>query len=237
MTEELHILTLTAFSVAFIHTLLGPDHYLPFVMMAKARKWPLFKTVWITSVCGAGHVASSLLLGVIGIAFGLAVNTLDVVESARGELAAWALIAFGLVYFIWGLKKAYTNRPHSHRHNHGTGVPHSHLHVHQAEHSHLHEGAGNISMTPWLLFVIFVLGPCEPLIPILMYPAATNGFYEVIWVSAVFGLVTIGTMLCVVITLFFGANRLRLGQFEKFSHCLAGAVICCSGLAIQFLGF
>lgn len=236
MTEELLILTLTAFSVAFIHTLLGPDHYLPFVVMAKARKWSMLKTIWITFVCGIGHVASSLLLGVIGIALGLAVTPLDVIESVRGELAAWALIAFGLVYFIWGLKKAYKNHPHSHRHDHGTGLTHDHLHDHEAEHSHLHEESGDISITPWLLFVIFVLGPCEPLIPILMYPAAAHGFYEVIWIGAVFGFVTVGTMLSAVVALSLGVKRLRLGQFEKFSHCLAGAAICCAGVAIQFLG-
>ncbi len=236
MTDELLILSLSAVSIAFFHTLLGPDHYLPFVMMAKAKKWSILKTVGITFLCGAGHVASSLILGGAGIALGLAATALDIIESARGEIAAWALIAFGMAYFIWGLKKALKNRPHSHWHNHGNGSTHRHEHVHKTDHSHLHEESGEKSMTPWILFVIFILGPCELLIPLLMYPAATNSLFEVIWVSSIFCVVTIATMLLVVTTLLLGINKLRFGRFEKFSHSIAGATICVSGMAIYFLG-
>lgn len=35
MTDNLTALTITAASVGFIHTLLGPDHYLPFIVMAR----------------------------------------------------------------------------------------------------------------------------------------------------------------------------------------------------------
>lgn len=37
MTQELGILLITAVSIGFFHTLLGPDHYVPFIAMAKAR--------------------------------------------------------------------------------------------------------------------------------------------------------------------------------------------------------
>jgi hypothetical protein len=39
MAIELKALILTAASIGFFHTLLGPDHYLPFIMMSWARKW------------------------------------------------------------------------------------------------------------------------------------------------------------------------------------------------------
>lgn len=236
MTEELLILTVSTFTIALLHTLMGPDHYLPFVMMARAKKWSLAKTIWITFFCGVGHVAGSLILGATGIALGLAATTLEVVESTRGEIAAWALIAFGMVYFIWGLKKAVKNRPHSHWHHHGNEVTHHHEHIHNGRHSHLHEESKEKSMTPWILFVIFVLGPCELLIPLLMYPAATSSLFEVIWVSGIFSVVTIATMVLVVATLLLGINKLRFGRFEKFSHSMAGATICVAGMAIYFLG-
>ena len=49
--------------IAFLHTILGPDHYLPFIVMARARSWSMARTLLVTAVCGLGHVASSILLG------------------------------------------------------------------------------------------------------------------------------------------------------------------------------
>ena len=91
-------------------------------------------------------------------------------------------------------------------------------------------------MTPWVLFTIFVLGPCEPLIPLIMYPAAEHSIAGMVWVAVVFSVVTIGTMMSVVLVATWGAGFVKLGAAERFSHALAGGAICCSGLAIQFLG-
>jgi nickel/cobalt exporter len=76
MSQELTILTITAVSMGFFHTLFGPDHYIPFIVMAKARKWSLIKTSCITFLCGVGHIGSSVLLGMIGVALGIAVTKL-----------------------------------------------------------------------------------------------------------------------------------------------------------------
>lgn len=54
MSHELVILTVTAASVGLIHTLIGPDHYLPFIVLAKARNWSVLRTGWITFLCGLG---------------------------------------------------------------------------------------------------------------------------------------------------------------------------------------
>ena len=93
-----------------------------------------------------------------------------------------------------------------------------------------------MNITPWVLFTIFVLGPCEPLIPILMYPAAKESLAGLIGVTATFGAVTIITMLTIVIVSSLGLNLTGLKQFERYSHAVAGAAICLCGLAIQFLG-
>ncbi len=236
MSQELLILTATAASIGFLHTILGPDHYLPFIVMGRARKWSTAKTVWITLLCGAGHVGSSVILGLAGIALGIAVTSIETVESFRGEIAAWALIAFGLVYSVWGMRKAARSRPHCHRHSHENGEAHEHRHVHFREHIHVHDEEGTRSITPWVLFTIFVLGPCEPLIPLLMYPAAKSSFAGVLGVCIVFGVTTVITMLAAVLTISLGLTTLPLGKFERYSHSMAGAAICMSGLAIVFLG-
>ncbi len=236
MSRELAILAASAASIGFIHTLFGPDHYLPFVVMARARSWSLTKTALMTIVCGIGHVMSSVLLGVIGVALGFAVTGLEGVESIRGDVAAWVLIAFGLVYFIWGARRAWKNRPHVHRHHHGDGLEHAHEHTHTTEHAHVHTKKGSADVTPWVLFTIFVLGPCEPLIPMLMYPAAKSSVFGLVLVTAIFGVTTIATMVAVVLIATFGINLLPVSRLERYTHALAGATICLCGLAIQFLG-
>lgn len=236
MSQELMILFGTAAFIGFFHTLLGPDHYLPFIAMGKAKQWPMIKTLWITLLCGVGHVGSSVLLGLIGIGLGMAVTKLVLVESFRGNLAAWALIAFGLVYFVWGMRRALKKKPHEHSHFHADGDTHMHEHIHTEEHVHVHERENEGNITPWVLFTIFVLGPCEPLIPLLMYPAAKENFRGLLLVTAVFAAITIMTMLGIVAVSTWGINRLPVKSLERYSHALAGGSICLCGLAIQFLG-
>ncbi|RPI07026.1 MAG: hypothetical protein EHM64_00610 [Ignavibacteriae bacterium] len=236
MNQELSILIITAVSVALFHTLLGPDHYVPFIVMSKAGKWSTLKTTLVTILCGIGHVGSSVLLGFVGVGFGIAVAHLQTVESIRGNIAGWFLIAFGLVYGIWGIRKAILNKPHTHIHPHSDGHTHSHTHIHAEEHAHIHEQPDGTGMTPWVLFIIFVLGPCEPLIPILMYPAAQGHLFYVVIVSLVFGVVTIGTMVGIVLGSIAGLRFLPTKQFERYTHALAGISIFFCGIAIQFLG-
>jgi nickel/cobalt transporter (NicO) family protein len=236
MTTDLTVLAITAASIGFFHTLLGPDHYLPFIVMGRAQGWTWRKTTALTLLCGAGHVLSSVVLGLIGVGLGIAVTRVEGIESVRGALAAWALIAFGLAYFAWGLKRALKNRPHTHAHVHVDGTVHQHKHVHAAEHAHAHGAEKSNSLTPWLLFVVFVLGPCEPLIPLLMYPAVTNSFTGMLGVTLIFGATTMITMTAIVAAGFWGLRLVPLQRFERYTHALAGAAICVSGLAIQFLG-
>ncbi len=235
MTQELTTLLITAASIGFLHTLFGPDHYLPFIVMAQARKWSLIKTTWITFLCGIGHVGSSVVLGIIGIAFGTAIAKLEILESFRGDLAAWVLIAFGLVYFIWGVRRAIRKKPHTHFHSHGDAEEHSHTHEHNKEHLHIHDKEAKTNITPWILFTVFVLGPCEPLIPILMYPAAKSSLYGMVMVTVVFSAVTIATMISVVIITSLGVNLLPIKRLERYTHAFAGAAIFLCGIAIQFL--
>lgn len=236
MSRDLLVLIATAASIGFFHTLIGPDHYLPFVVMSQSRKWSKLKTTWITTLCGVGHVLSSVVLGGLGIAFGVAVMRLEIVESFRGNIAAWALIAFGLAYSIWGLRRAIKRRPHTHSHLHSEASAHDHTHTHMKEHTHVHQQDGKASVTPWALFIIFVLGPCEPLIPILMYPAAKSSVFGVIMVAGVFSIVTVLTMVTIVLLASTGLKFIPMGRMERYSHALAGAAICLSGMMIQFLG-
>lgn len=235
MTSELVVLLITAGMLGFTHTLFGPDHYLPFIVMAKAKKWSLTKTSWITFLCGIGHVGSSVLLGTLGIIFGVALFKIEFIESFRGNIACWMLFGFGLAYFVYGLHKSYKNRPHKHYHFHQSRDVHSHVHVHTQEHSHIHE-TKEVTLTPWVLFTVFVFGPCEVLIPLIMYPAAQASWYATLLVTLTFSVATISTMLVIVTLGTFGVQFANFGFLEKHSEAVAGFSIMLCGLAIYFLG-
>ncbi|MBP1667982.1 MAG: hypothetical protein H6Q21_348 [Bacteroidetes bacterium] len=232
MSSDLTILLATAASVGFIHTVTGPDHYLPFVVIAKARKWTMVKTSLITLACGIGHVGSSVVLGGLGIALGVMLSKIEGIESFRGNLAAWAFVLLGLGYMIWGIYRALRNKPHKHIHYHTGKTTHEHEHMHEQNHDHVHKTEKIVNLTPWVLILIFVLGPCEVLIPMLMYPAAEHGTKGIVLVSSVFAVSTIATMLVIVTLLTTGFNKIPFGKLERWTHAIAGATILLSGIAI-----
>jgi ABC-type nickel/cobalt efflux system permease component RcnA len=253
IAPDLTLLVLTAASIGFIHTLLGPDHYLPFVALSKSCNWSTRRTVVITSACGAGHVLSSVIIGLVGIAVGTAIERVVHIEAWRGDIAAWLLFGFGVAYCAWGVKRALRGQTHAHLHVHADGTRHSHSHDHRlAPHVHPHVPAP-ASMesftpakprplaalaTPWTLFIIFVLGPCEPLIPVLMYPAAHANWLAIIVVCVAFSLATIGTMLTVVLLVRRGLDAIgtHAHGMERWSHALAGAALSACAAGIIFLG-
>ena len=118
---------------------------------------------------------------------------------------------------------------------HENGTMHLHEHAHQKEHVHPHKEEKK-SITPWVLFTIFIFGPCEALIPILMYPAATKSIAGLFLATFVFGIATILTMLAIVLITLRGIVFINLGRLERFTHAIAGGVILICGIAISFLG-
>ncbi len=186
-------------------------------------------------ICGVGHLAGSVVLGVIGIALGIQLSSLEWLEGVRANFAAWLLIGFGLAYTAWGLRQAYRNRPHTHWHSHG-GEVHEHVHSHHEDHLHVHQKANTKSLTPWVIFIIFVLGPCEPLIPLLMYPAARESIPGVVAVTGIFGVVTVLTMTILVALSLKGMESVKMKRFERYYHAIAGSAILACGLGVAFFG-
>ena len=87
-----------------------------------------------------------------------------------------------------------------------------------------------------MLFIIFVFGPCEPLIPLLMYPAAKGNMWEVALVTAVFGLTTLTTMTVAVVAAHVFVKSAGFARLERYRDALAGFVLFACGAAIK-VGF
>lgn len=226
MNPDLGALSVAAVSAGFLHCLAGPDHYVPFVAMSRVGRWSLRKTLWVTFFCGVGHVASSAVLGFIGLALGIVVLQLEALESVRGDLACWLLIAFGAAYSLFGLYYARRAR----RKLAADQEPAAEDAVSQAEQLALRAGG----MAPWILFLIFLFGPCEVLIPFLMYPAAEGDLWGAVWVTALFCVTTLSTMIALVAIIYLGAATVRVGWVQTYGHALAGATVLACGLAIMF---
>ncbi len=211
MATDPSVFILTSLTAGLAHALLGPDHYLPFIVLSKARGWSYRRTFWITLACGLGHILGAVLLGYLTLQLGFSLGKLNLIESLRGNLAGWALLVFGLIYLTWGLRLAL-------RKNVDITSP------------------AQTGLVPWILFIIFILGPCEPLIPIMMYPALQQNIPGVILATGLFGAATIATMLTVVTVSYYG---MRAPVFQRpwgFTHALAGFVIMLCGIGIRFLG-
>lgn len=267
------MLFLSAIGIGFLHTLFGPDHYVPFIVIGRARRWGLGRTSLLTFACGLGHVLSSVVIGLVGVAAGVALQRVQGWEEARGAWAGWALFLLGLAYFAWGLWRGAAGRRHRHVHLHPDGTVHDHPHAHEREghppvHAHAHaavldrrngtphdhldgvepsaaadraatdggEPRSWKSLTPWLLFLVFVLGPCEPLIPLFFASALSGAWHEVVLVVVGYGVATLAAMHALVSLFWFGLRRLDLGSFERWTHAAAGAVIALAGAAMVFLG-
>ncbi len=224
----------TAVGIGFLHTLIGVDHSLPFIVLGRAQGWSVRKLLTITILCGIGHVLSSVILGLVGIGIGVAAERLQWIETRRGEISAWLLIGFGLAYASWALYRSIRNRPHRHLHFHDEGI-HAHEHRHENEHLHPHQ-MDRRALTIWTLFIVFVFGPCEPLIPLLIVPALQHAWYGVALVAVAFGVTTVGTMVVVVLAGFHGLRPVFFSFFERHVHVVAGLMIAASGIAIKAFG-
>lgn len=211
MSNETFVLCAMAISIGVIHTLLGPDHYLPFVAMSKAGDWSARKTLGVTIACGLGHVAGSVVIGIVGLLIGVAVMQLEALEAVRGDTAAWLLIGFGLAYLVSGVMRAIRQAPQEH--GHGSSV-----------------------WAPWLAFLVFAFGPCEPLIPLLVYPAAKASQGTVAAVVAAFTLATVGTMTVAVMAMRYGLSFMHVPALGRYGHALAGLAIVMCGVLVK-IGF
>lgn len=234
MEPGLNTLLLAAISISILHTLTGPDHYIPFIAIGKAKKWTLGRTIFWTVLCGTAHVLSSVVLALGGVALGFSLSKISWLEDVRGGLAAWALFIFGVVLLIFGLYKAYKNGTHKHFDIYESGD------VYVYEHNH---NQGPImpterkKVTPWVLFVIFLLGPCEPMIPLLTYPAILNSTYGIILITVVFLFFTLLMMVMMVVLGFYGYSLIKTEFFEKYINAIAGGTIAICGAGMIFLGW
>ncbi len=213
-TGVLAAIVFTAVTVGSLHSL-APDHWVPYAALARAQGWPAGRTARVTMLCGFGHVTASLLLGVAALVSGL-----EVVSALGGRLEAWGgllLVAFGLGYGVWGLRRAAGARLHGHPHRH-------YDHVHRAE-----------RLTPWTLFLLACADPCVAVVPLIV-AAAPLGAASVVAVAMAYEATTIATMTVLALAARRGALALQARWVDRYGDVAAGALIAALGAVLSVAG-
>src|SRR5688500_1985754 len=113
-------LAVAAITLASVHAL-APDHWLPLAALARAQQWTALRTAQVTAACGFAHVTVSVILGAVGLGFGIRIYERWGAEFE--SVAGVILIGFGLVYGWCGLRHA---------------AAHLHGHAHR-RYDHIHE--------------------------------------------------------------------------------------------------
>lgn len=226
----------TGFTVAFFHAAI-PTHWLPFVLVARARDWSRGKTIAVTSLAGMGHVALTSLLGLVIAYLGFQL------DERFGEVFPWVagglLIAFSLTYF-W---RQFTGRGIVHHHPPG-GAHHPGAECgHEHGHSHWDEELGSSPLVSqkageWTaiggLFVMLTLSPCEGFLPV--YLSGVQFGWRGFWVlSAILAVATLAGMTLFTWLALLGFERFRVKAFERYEAGLLGTVFLVLGLVVLLL--
>lgn len=209
-------LVATAAAVGALHSV-APDHWVPFIAVARARKWTAARTAQVTLLCGFAHVTVSVVLGLLALRLGQEV--LEAFGTRLESVAGILLIGFGLAYGLWGLRKALAERLHGHSHDHF---------------DHVHDPA---RATVAGLVLIFSVDPCVRLIPIIL-AAAPLGWSRLLALIVIYEVATIGTMIAIVLVAHSGAVKaLQAPWLERYGDALAGGLIVATGLTVAALGW
>jgi threonine/homoserine/homoserine lactone efflux protein len=87
------------------------------------------------------------------------------------------------------------------------------------------------------MFIIFLLGPCEPMIPLLYFPAAQHSWYGMLLLIIIYTLCTLAAMITMVVLGYFGLAFIKTDQLEKYMHALGGLTIFICGVGMVFMGW
>lgn len=219
------LLFLSSCATAIIHALI-PDHWLPFVLMARTENWSQRRTVLLVALAGLIHVMVSFAVaaGVILLAGSPARHLAERVGASLELLAGLLLVLFGLVYGI----SAHFREARAHAHGGGgTNAPPDHIHAH----GHLLERWFHGAITPGALVAIIGVSPCVLLQPIL-FGAAGQGALVMIAAASGFAICTLATMIAVTMAAGHGMNHLDLPFFTRFGDLLSGLLIAGIGVYV-----
>jgi nickel/cobalt transporter (NicO) family protein len=226
----------TGFAVAFLHAMI-PTHWLPFVLVARARRWPTARTMMVATAAGLGHVLLTSLLG-LGIAwFGFQL------DEELGHIFPWIAGAILFVlggYYGW---RQFRGRGICHHHPPGTHHAPSEDCGHEDEHTHWDEEMRSSRLVApdtgdWAaisgLFVMLTFSPCEAFLPVYLSGVqfGWRGFFVL---SVILAVATLAGMALFTWLTLLGFDRLKVQRLERHESGLLAVLFVVLGLIVVLL--
>lgn len=201
------ILALSAAFVGFVHSL-APGHWLPVVLLGKARRWPA-RTVFLgAAVAASGHVLISNSIGLLSLAIG---HRLPLPHEELESWGALLLVVFGAIYAGQAWFRHHTCHGHGH---HGPDP----------------KKAGK---TPFLFLFSLGFSPCAAVIPIFA-AAGIRGAAATFLTMITF---SIGVLASLGLTTFVGTHGMKKFDhpvLEHYGDVITGASLVLMGIVLYF---
>jgi nickel/cobalt transporter (NicO) family protein len=226
----------TGFAVAFLHAMI-PTHWLPFVLVGRARRWTAGRTLAVALAAGLGHVLLTSVLG-LGIAwFGFQL------DETLGHIFPW--IAGGLLLLLGAYYAWRQFRGEGICHHHPPGSAHAPSEACGHEHGQTHwevEMRDSRLLAPgtgdWAaitgLFVMLTFSPCEAFLPVYL-SGVQFGWRGFVVLSLILAVATlVGMALFTWLTL-LGFDRLKVQRLERRESGLLAVLFVVLGLIVLFL--
>lgn len=231
------LLLLTAATTAAIHTLI-PDHWLPFVLVGRARGWSARTTAMVSGFSAVVHTLLSIGLGLCALRLGVTAASVLGERLERGS--GLLLIAFGAVYALWAWRKrghfhpggnllhAAAEAGHCDGSEGSAGSEHLHYHADEAW-IRAETGKGALALA-----LIVGLNPCVLLLPIMVATAA-EGPKAIVLVTLAYSATTVALMVGLSVAGVAGARHLKVPAAARHMETASGILIALSGVVFLLI--
>ena len=203
---------MTAAAVGALHSL-SPAHWVPIVLVMKARRWPMATALLGALVVAITHIVISV--GVSAIAIELGMQTLDHYEEWVERYSGAGLIGFGLIYAWFAYRRHAGCRAHAHHHP-------SSLDPKDAA-----------RRKPFLFLFFLGLGPCVAAMPPLV-AASVHGWAGIIVTSLCFSSGVLITLVGMTWLSTYPKFKLDHPFLEHYGDVLAGLGVAILGVVEWF---
>lgn len=231
------LLLLTAAATAAFHTLI-PDHWLPFVLVGRARGWSARTTAAVSGLSALVHTLLSVALGCGALLLGQSIAHAVGERLERGS--GLLLVVFGAAYAFWAWRKGGHFHP-------GGGLLHG---TDEPEHCDGHEGPASIEHLhyhaddAWIgkeagkgaipLALIVGLNPCVLVLPI-MVATADQGAGALALVTMAYSITTIALMVGLSVAGVVGFRRFPVPPVARHMETASGLLIAVVGLVFLLM--
>lgn len=200
-------LTVGALLISMAHAFL-PTHWLPFVLVGRARKWTRGRIMTVAAVAGLGHVMATIVLGFFVFLLGFKIA--EYAGHSVHIISGLFLVGIGVLFCV--------NHFIHHHHRHG---------AHEKE--FLTDKAAILS-----LFGLMTFSPCEAILPVFL-AAGTVGWKTVVPLLAIILISTVGVMLALVYLAASGMERIKSKLLEACEYLVVGLILIVLGLLVIFV--